>query len=484
MKEAGILVGGSDNGQVSIDPRYANRHGLIAGATGSGKTVTLQILAEGFSKLGVPVFMADVKGDLAGLGQAGSAHPKIQERIDKIGIEGFEHLPFPVNLWDVFAKQGTAVRSTISEMGPQLLSELLDLNETQQSVMTLAFEFADDEGLLLVDLNDLRAVLEYLGDNSRDLGVGLKVSKASVNAILRRLIMIEREGGDLFFGEPALELDDFISHSRRGEGIINILAADKLIQSPRLYATFLLWLLSELFESLPEVGDPDKPKLVFFFDEAHLLFKNASRALVDKIEQVARLIRSKGVGIYFVSQSPADIPEDILGQLGNRIQHTLRAYTPKDQKAVRAAAQSFRANPNFDTAKVITELGIGEAIVSVLQEGGVPSQVERVLVRPPESRMGPVSEQERQQLITGNPFHRKYQDSVDPDSAREMLQRRAEQSAREEAAAEEEQSSRPSRRKSSNRQSVGEAFMKSIARSIGSSIGRKLIRGVLGSLLK
>jgi len=485
MTEARILIGGSDNGQVSIDPRYANRHGLIAGATGSGKTVTLQILAEGFSKLGVPVFMADVKGDLAGLGQAGSTHPKIQERIDKIGIEGFEHLPFPVNLWDVFAKQGTAVRSTISEMGPQLLSELLDLNETQQSVMTLAFEFADDEGLLLVDLNDLRAVLEYLGNNSRDLGVGLKVSKASVNAILRRLIMIEREGGDLFFGEPALELDDFISHSRRGEGIINILAADKLIQSPRLYATFLLWLLSELFESLPEVGDPDKPKLVFFFDEAHLLFKNASRALVEKIEQVARLIRSKGVGIYFVSQSPADIPEDILGQLGNRIQHTLRAYTPKDQKAVRAAAQSFRANPNFDTAEVITELGIGEAIVSVLQEGGVPSQVERVLVRPPESRMGPVSEQERQQLINGNPFHRKYQDSVDPDSAREMLQRRAEQNAREEAATEqEEQSSRPSRRKSSNRQSVGEAFMKSIARSIGSSIGRKLIRGVLGSLLK
>ncbi len=485
MSENKILIGGSDNGQISIDPRYANRHGLIAGATGSGKTVTLQILAEGFSKLGVPVFMADVKGDLAGLGQAGTPHPKIQERIDSIDINGFAHQPFPVNLWDVFAQQGTAVRSTISEMGPQLLSELLDLNETQESVMTLAFEYADDEGMLLVDLSDLRAVLEFLGDHSRDLGVGLKVSKASVNAILRRLIMIEREGGDLFFGEPALELEDFISHNRQAEGVINILAADKLIQSPRLYATFLLWLLSELFESLPEVGDPDKPKLVFFFDEAHLLFKNASRALVEKIEQVARLIRSKGVGIYFVSQSPADIPEDILGQLGNRIQHTLRAYTPKDQKAVRAAAQSFRANPDFDTADVITQLGIGEAIVSVLQEGGVPSQVERVLVRPPESRMGPLNEQERQQLLSGNPFHRKYQNAVDPDSAREMLQRRAEKNAQaEEAAEQQKQSSRPSKKRSSNRQSVGEAFMKSIARSIGSSIGRKLIRGVLGSLLK
>lgn len=484
MSENRILIGGSDNGQISIDPRYANRHGLIAGATGSGKTVTLQILAEGFSKLGVPVFMADVKGDLAGLGQAGNPHPKIQERIDSIGIEGFEQQSFAVNLWDVFAEQGTAVRSTISEMGPQLLSELLDLNETQESVMTLAFEYADDEGMLLVDLSDLRAVLEFLGDHSRDLGVGLKVSKASVNAILRRLIMIEREGGDLFFGEPALELEDFISHTRRSEGVINILAADKLIQSPRLYATFLLWLLSELFESLPEVGDPEKPKLVFFFDEAHLLFKNASRALVEKIEQVARLIRSKGVGIYFVSQSPADIPEDILGQLGNRIQHTLRAYTPKDQKAVRAAAQSFRANPAFDTADVITQLGIGEAIVSVLQDGGVPSQVERVLVRPPESRMGPLNETERQQLISGNPFHRKYQDAIDPDSAREMLQRRAEKNAQAEEATEQQKSKSPSRRRNSNRQSVGEAFMKSIARSIGSSIGRKLIRGVLGSLLK
>lgn len=478
-----ILIGGSANGHVSIDPRYANRHGLIAGATGSGKTVTLQILAEGFSKLGVPVFMADVKGDLTGLGAKGQAHAKIDERIATIGIDNYESRSYPISLWDVFGEQGTPVRSTISEMGPQLLSELLDLNETQQSVMTLAFEFADDEGLLLVDLADLRSVLAHLSEHSKTMGVGLKVSKASVNAILRRLIMIERDGGEQFFGETALELEDFIAHDRDGQGVINILAADKLIRNPRLYATFLLWLLSELFESLPEVGDADKPKLVFFFDEAHLLFKNSSRALTDKIEQVARLIRSKGVGIYFVSQSPADIPEDILGQLGNRIQHTLRAYTPKDQKAVRAAAQSFRANPNFDTSTVITELGIGEAIVSVLGDGGVPSQVERVLVRPPESRMGPVDSAERTQLISRNPFHRKYLHSIDPESAREILQKRAALAAQEEDIEESRKATTPKRR-SSNRQSIGEAFIKSIARSLGSGLGRKLIRGILGSILK
>lgn len=478
-----ILIGGSANGHVSIDPRYANRHGLIAGATGSGKTVTLQILAEGFSKLGVPVFMADVKGDLTGLGAKGQAHAKIDERIATIGIDDYESRSYPISLWDVFGEQGTPVRSTISEMGPQLLSELLDLNETQQSVMTLAFEFADDEGLLLVDLADLRSVLAHLSEHSKTMGVGLKVSKASVNAILRRLIMIERDGGEQFFGETALELEDFIAHDRDGQGVINILAADKLIRNPRLYATFLLWLLSELFESLPEVGDADKPKLVFFFDEAHLLFKNSSRALTDKIEQVARLIRSKGVGIYFVSQSPADIPEDILGQLGNRIQHTLRAYTPKDQKAVRAAAQSFRANPNFDTSTVITELGIGEAIVSVLGDGGVPSQVERVLVRPPESRMGPVDSAERTQLISRNPFHRKYLHSIDPESAREILQKRAALAAQEEDIEESRKATTPKRR-SSNRQSIGEAFIKSIARSLGSGLGRKLIRGILGSILK
>ncbi|MCV6613722.1 MAG: DUF853 domain-containing protein [Cellvibrionaceae bacterium] len=482
MSEPKILIGGSDCGQLSINPRYANRHGLIAGATGSGKTVTLQILAEGFSKLGVPVFLADVKGDLAGLGRPGKPHPKVQERIDKIQIEGYQQQGYPVNLWDVFGEQGTPVRATISEMGPNLLSQLLDLNETQESVLTLAFEFADDEGLLLVDLADLRAVLGHLAEHSRDMDVGLKVSKASVNAILRRLIMIEREGGDLFFGEPALRLEDFIGHDRRGDGVINVLAADKLIRNPRLYATFLLWLLSELFENLPEVGDPDKPELVFFFDEAHLLFKNASRTLTEKIEQVARLIRSKGVGIYFVSQSPADIPENILGQLGNRIQHTLRAYTPKDQKAVKAAAQSMRPNPNFNSAELIPQLGIGEAVVSVLEEDGVPSVAQRVLVRPPESRMGPLDEAERQQLINANPFQRQYEKAIDPDSAREMLQRRAEQAAKEEELEAERKPAPKARR--SNRQSVGEAFVKSVVRSLGSGLGRKLVRGILGSLLK
>ncbi|MCV6624966.1 MAG: DUF853 domain-containing protein [Cellvibrionaceae bacterium] len=482
MSEPKILIGGSDCGQLSINPRYANRHGLIAGATGSGKTVTLQILAEGFSKLGVPVFLADVKGDLAGLGRPGKPHPKVQERIDKIQIEGYQQQGYPVNLWDVFGEQGTPVRATISEMGPNLLSQLLDLNETQESVLTLAFEFADDEGLLLVDLADLRAVLGHLAEHSRDMDVGLKVSKASVNAILRRLIMIEREGGDLFFGEPALRLEDFIGHDRRGDGVINVLAADKLIRNPRLYATFLLWLLSELFENLPEVGDPDKPELVFFFDEAHLLFKNASRTLTEKIEQVARLIRSKGVGIYFVSQSPADIPENILGQLGNRIQHTLRAYTPKDQKAVKAAAQSMRPNPNFNSAELIPQLGIGEAVVSVLEEDGVPSVAQRVLVRPPESRMGPLDEAERQQLINANPFQRQYEKAIDPDSAREMLQRRAEQAAKEEELEAERKPAPKVRR--SNRQSVGEAFVKSVVRSLGSGLGRKLVRGILGSLLK
>ncbi len=345
----GILIGGNDAGQVFLHPRYANRHGLVAGATGTGKTVTLQCLAEGFSDLGVPVFLADVKGDISGISQAGSPHPKVDERVAKIGIQNFTQRGYPVAFWDLFGKQGTPVRSTISEMGPQLLSRLLQLNETQESVMTLVFEFADDEGMLLVDLADLRTTLEYLGDNSKELGSGFGVSKASVNAILRRLLMLEREGGEAFFGEPALQLQDFMRTSRDGRGMINILAADQLIMSPRLYSTFLLWLLSELFEELPELGDPEQPVLVFFFDEAHLLFNDAPRSLLEKIEQVVRLIRSKGVGVYFISQSPGDMPDSVLAQLGNRVQHALRAYTPKEQKAVKVAAQSFRANPELDT---------------------------------------------------------------------------------------------------------------------------------------
>lgn len=483
-----ILIGGSDAGHVVLEPRYANRHGLIAGATGTGKTVTLQCLAEGFSERGVPVFLADVKGDISGLSQSGKAHPKVDERVEKIGIPHYQQQAYPVTFWDVFGKKGAPVRSTISEMGPQLLSRLLDLNETQESIITLVFEFADNEGLLLVDLADLRTTLEYLGNNSKDLGVGFGVSKASVNAILRRLLMLEREGGDVFFGEPALQLNDLMTTNRDGRGTINVLAADTLINSPRVYSTFLLWLLSELFENLPELGDPEKPVLVFFFDEAHLLFKDAPKALIEKIEQVVRLIRSKGVGVYFVTQSPADIPDNVLAQLGNRVQHALRAYTPKEQKAVRVAAQSFRANPNIDTATVITQLGVGEALVSTLQEDGIPSVVQQTLIRPPSSRMGKATVAERKTLMDNCRYKKIYGTAIDPESAHEVLQKRmTENAAKAEKLAEEKKTAKSSGR-SSNRQSAGEAFFKSMLRSLGStagrSLGRKLLRGLLGSLLK
>ncbi|MEH6589012.1 MAG: helicase HerA-like domain-containing protein [Halioglobus sp.] len=487
---SGILIGGSTAGHVSLNPRYANRHGLVAGATGTGKTVTLQCLAEGFSDLGVPVFLADIKGDISGISQSGQPHPKIDERIASIGIENFQQRGYPVAFWDVFGKQGTPVRSTITEMGPQLLSRLLDLNETQESIITLVFEFADNEGMLLVDLADLRTTLEYLGNNGKDLGVGFTVSKASVNAILRRLLMLEREGGDQFFGEPALQLKDLMQTSRDGRGMINVLAADILIRSPRVYSTFLLWLLSELFETLPELGDPEQPVMVFFFDEAHLLFRDAPKALLEKIEQVVRLIRSKGVGIYFISQSPGDIPDNVLGQLGNRIQHALRAYTPREQKVVKVAAQSFRENPDLDTFKAITELGVGEALVSTLQEKGIPAPVERVLVRPPHSRMGPASPAERKQIMDADHNKNRYGEAYDPRSAHEILLERiatglkereqaqlAEQQAKEKAKTEKPKSS-------SSRQSPAEAFVKSMARSLGSAAGRKLFRGLLGSLLK
>ncbi len=489
----GILIGGSDRGQVSLNPRYANRHGLVAGATGTGKTVTLQCLAEGFSDLGVPVFLADVKGDISGMSQPGSPHPKLDERVQRIGIENYVQRGYPVAFWDLFGEQGTPVRSTITEMGPQLLSRLLDLNDTQESVMTLVFEYADDEGMLLVDLNDLRTTLAYLGDNRAQLGTGFGVSKASVNAILRRLLMLEREGGDKFFGEPALQLGDFMQTARDGRGVINILAADKLVLSPRVYSTFLLWLLSELFENLPELGDPEQPVLVFFFDEAHLLFNDAPRPLLEKIEQVVRLIRSKGVGVYFITQSPADLPDTVLAQLGNRVQHALRAYTPKEQKAVRVAAESFRPNPALDTVAAISELGVGEALVSTLQDKGIPTPVERVLVRPPCSRIGPASPVERQAVLAADTNMRRYGQPYDPRSAHEILLERtaAQLKAREEAelaaqeakdwAAQERAARKPSGR---SRESAGEAFLKSMARSLGSSAGRKLFRGILGSLLK
>ena len=483
-----ILIGGSEDRQVFLHTEFANRHGLIAGATGTGKTVTLQCLAEGFSDIGVPVFLADVKGDISGMSQAGKPHPKIDQRVRSIGIDDYRQCAYPVAFWDLFGKKGVPVRSTISEMGPQLLSRLLDLNETQESVITLVFEFADQEGVLLVDLKDLRTTLEYLAENSAELGTGYRVAKSSVNAILRRLLMLEREGGKKFFGEPALQLEDFMQTTRDGRGLINILAADKLILNPRVYSTFLLWLLSELFETLPELGDPEKPVLVFFFDEAHLLFKDAPKHLLEKIEQVVRLIRSKGVGVYFISQSPGDIPDSVLAQLGNRIQHALRAYTPKEQKAVKVAAQSFRKNPGVDTATAITELGVGEALVSTLADKGIPSPVERVLVRPPQSRMGKATMAERQALLEREPNMRRYGEAIDPRSAHEVLsertQARLKQREEEELAQRAAKSQGKKSSGSSSRQSVGEAFMKSVARSLGSAAGRQLFRGILGSLLK
>jgi DNA helicase HerA-like ATPase len=490
--ENGILIGGCESGKVFLNPRYANRHGLIAGATGTGKTVTLQCLAEGFSNLGVPVFLADIKGDISGISQSGKPHPKVDERVEKIGIENYIQRGYPVAFWDVFGTQGTPVRSTITEMGPQLISRLLDLNETQESIITLVFEFADNEGMLLVDIADLRTSLEYLGTNGKDLGIGYSISKASVNAILRRLLMLEREGGDHFFGEPALRLEDLMQTARDGRGMINVLAADTLVRSPRVYSTFLLWLLSELFENLPELGDPEQPVMVFFFDEAHLLFRDAPKALLEKIEQVVRLIRSKGVGIYFISQSPGDIPDSVLGQLGNRVQHALRAYTPKEQKVVRVAAQSFRANPKLDTVQTITEMGVGEALVSTLQDKGVPSPVERVLVRPPHSRMGPASKAERKAILDQDTNMRRYGESFDPRSAHEvLLEKTAERQKRQEKAELEEREAKEqskSTSRSSSRQTPTEAFIKSMVRSLGSAVGRglskKLFRGILGSLLK
>lgn len=485
----GILIGGSDAGQVFLNPKYANRHGLIAGATGTGKTVTLQCLAEGFAAQGVPVFLADVKGDISGLSQPGKPHPKVDERVTQIGISDYVQEAYPVAFWDLFGKKGTPIRTTLSEMGPQLMSRLLDLNDTQEGVLTLVFQFADDNGLLMLDLADLRTTLQHLADNRQSLGTNYQVSAASVNAILRRLLMLEREGGKHFFGEPALELGDLMQRTRDGRGVINVLAADTLIRSPRVYSTFLLWLLSELFEQMPEVGDPDKPELVFFFDEAHLLFQDAPKVLLQTIEQVVRLIRSKGVGIYFVTQSPADIPDSVLGQLGNRVQHALRAYTPKEQKAVRVAAQSFRANPALDTETVISELGVGEALVSTLQKKGVPSMVQRTLIRPPSSRMGKATMAERAEVLKNDPNGRRYATGIDRESAHEQLLARAtEQQADRDEKELKKREKTAQKRSGRKTQSSSDAFVKSMARSLGSaagrSLGQKLFRGILGSLLR
>ena len=511
-----IFIGGGGENYADAQMlalKYANRHGLIAGATGTGKTVTLQIMAESFAAQGVPVFMADVKGDLSGLAVAGSEYHKLHvpfmERATKIGFDDFTYGAFPVTFWDLYGEQGHPVRTTVSEMGPLLLSRLLELSDAQEGILNIAFRLSDEQGLALLDLKDLQSLLVWVGQNRKELSLRYgNVSTASIGAIQRRLLVLENQGGAKLFGEPALELRDIMRTTTDGRGQINILAADKLMQSPRLYATFLLWLLSELFEELPEVGDPDKPKLVFFFDEAHLLFDGAPKALVDKVEQVARLIRSKGVGIYFVTQNPADVPEDVLGQLGNRVQHALRAFTARDQQALRRAAQTYRANPRFDTEAAIREVGVGEAVTSMLQKKGVPGIVERTLIRPPSSQLGPITPDQRRDVMQASPVVGKYDKTVDRESAFEILAKRAEAAARDAAYAEKEEErlveedreyrtarrysgkkvTRSTSRRSSRGDSAGQAFTKSMMRSLGTKLGTKagtaIVRGVLGSLFK
>ena len=486
-----FLIGGNGRKKVFFRADKANRHGMVAGATGTGKTVTLQILAEGFSDIGVPVFMADVKGDLSGMAKPGKPHPKIDERVQTIGIEDFSLHPNPVIFWDMFGKLGQPVRTTISDVGPLLLSSLLELNETQMGVLYAAFSIADDNGLLLLDLKDLRSMLNWMAEHRKELSAEYgNISTASVGAIQRRLLILEEQGAEHLFGEPALRLEDLMITDFSGKGVVSIMDVTKLIhQSPRVYATFLIWLLAELFEQLPEVGNPEKPVMVLFFDEAHLLFDGAPRALVDKIEQVVRLIRSKGVGVYFITQSPLDIPSEILGQLGTKIQHALRAFTPKDKKAVRLVAETFRENPGVDTVKAITQLGTGEALVSVLNGRGAPTPVEQILIRPPGSRIGPLTPEERKEIRSRSPIKGRYEQTVDRESAYEMLKMRAREEARvaaaEKARIEQEKAAKkakaPARR--SNRQSVWEAAAKSMARSMSSSLGRSIVRGILGSLL-
>jgi len=475
-----IFLGRGENDALLL-PNMANRHGLIAGATGTGKTISLRVLAEKFSEMGVPVFMADVKGDLTGICRAGTDSPKISERVKKLDLSNFKFQAYPVVFWDLFGEKGHPVRATISEMGPLLLSRLLDLNDTQAGVLSLVFKIADDNGMLLLDLKDLHAMLEYAAKNAQAFTTTYgNISSASVGAIQRALLSIETQGGDKFFGEPALNFDDLVQTGEGGKGIINILAADKLMGSPRLYSTFLLWLLSELFEHLPEVGDVDKPKLVFFFDEAHLLFDEAPKALLEKIEQVVRLVRSKGVGIYFVSQNPLDIPQTVLGQLGNRVQHALRAFTPQDQKAVKAAAQTFRSNPKLDVEKTIGELQVGEALVSLLDDKGSPTIVDKVLIAPPCSQIAPIAESERAAVIKGSAVYGTYENAVDRESAYEKLKGRADGKL----------ATAPSIGGAVMAGAAGVALgkaasslMQSAARAIGSQVGRQIIRGVLGSIL-
>jgi len=489
MQTQPILIAKSDT-DVFLYPSMANRHGLIAGATGTGKTVSLKVLAEQFSAMGVPVFLADVKGDLSGTCKPGAANPKLDERLTKLGLHDFSYTAYPTVFWDVFGEQGHPVRTTISEMGPLLLSRLLNLNETQTGVLNVVFEVADNQGMLLLDLKDLQSILQYVGDNASEFSTQFgRVSVASIGTIQRSLLALSQQAGDKLFGEPALNLDDLIQTEISGLGVINILAADKLMQAPKMYATLLLWLMSELFEQLPEVGDCDKPKLVFFFDEAHLLFDDAPDALVEKIETVVRLIRSKGVGIYFVTQNPADIPPKILGQLSNRIQHALRAFTPQEQKAVKAAAQTLRPNPKVNVEQAINELAVGEALVSMLDQQGIPAMVERAFMLPPHSSFGPVDTASRLQIISQSSVGGYYEKAVDRESAFEILKKRAEQvvpqnqsvshPAQNQLPTKRQEPHQPARRQ---RETVAEALLKSTARAVGSQMGRAIIRGVMGSI--
>lgn len=507
-----ILIGKTPPAQKGIEqlilPHMANRHGLITGATGTGKTVTLQKIAESFSKFGVPVFMSDIKGDLSGISQRGSEqNSKIVDRLKTLGLTNYNFSSCPVTFWDVFAEQGHPLRAAISEMGPLLLSRMLNLNDVQAGVLMIAFKIADDNGLLLIDLKDLRSLLQYVGENAKQFTTQYgNISAASVGTIQRGLLTLEQQGGDKFFGEPALDLMDLIQTDSNGQGMINMLAADNLMTSPKLYATFLLWLLSELYEQLPEVGDLEKPKLLFFFDEAHLLFNEAPEALLEKVEQVVRLIRSKGVGVYFCTQNPIDIPLKILGQLGNRVQHALRAFTPLDQKAVKTAADTFRQNPKFNTEAVISQLGVGEALTSFLDEKGIPGMVERVLIVPPFSQIGPVSPDQRQALIKGSVLYGFYEKHEDRESAYEVLTRQVQQERlqqedeKETAARLKEQAkidamqqkraeqearwrAREEQRKTHQTADIFGSLAKSAARAVGSSVGRQIIRGVLGGIL-
>ena len=493
-----ILVGKAitteTSGLVHLLPRYGNRHGLVAGATGTGKTVTLMTLAEGFSRIGVPVFLADVKGDVAGLAVPGTMNDKIQQRIAEMGITDYRSEGSPTIFWDLYGKNGHPVRATVSEIGPTLLGRMLELNDTQEGVLEIVFKLADDNGWLLLDLKDLRALLSHVSDNRKEISTtyGL-VSTQSIGAIQRALLQIEQQGGDAFFAEPALELADLMRTTIDGRGMISILAADQLILKPRLYSSFLLWLLSELFETLPEVGDLDKPKLVFVFDEAHLLFDDAPPALQQRIEQVVRLIRSKGVGVYFCSQFPDDVPDNILGQLGNRVQHALRAFTPRDQKAVKTAAETFVPNPALNVAQVISQLGTGEALVSMLMDKGVPMPVERTLIAPPRCRMGSITDAERAQVRAGSPVGAKYDRSIDRESASEMLAARhaaadpaqAPASARATAQADNGgigQSIKDAVFGTSRRQAMVESMAKQTARTVGSQLGRQILRGIMGGI--